>query len=127
MQTFGLNNDYDLQLDPNSGLLLLSQDANSIQQMIICALKLFIGEYEYNENIGISWVIAMQNGYTQIPLLQYQIERSIFGLNSYILQNSFKITKIVNVNTTFNNNRQLIITATILLGNGSVIGISTNV
>ena len=116
----------DLAMD-EAGNLLFVQNADCISQMIVTALKLFIGEYEFNEELGISWIVAMEYGYNQIPLIQYQIQQTIFALNDYINDSNLKIKKIQEFNYNFTEQRKLTINAVILLTNGVVLGINTNV
>lgn len=118
--------DGDLFCD-EGGNLSTTKNEDCITQMIVCALKLFIGEYEYNTSLGIPWVIAMEYGYTQIPLLQYKLQNTIFSLNDYISNPNLKIIDIIEVNTNFNSNRELIIELNILLASNQTLKVKVNV
>jgi hypothetical protein len=115
----------DLAMDDNGNLLFV-QDANCINQMIVTALKLFIGEYEYNNQLGIAWVTGMQTGYEDIPILQYQVQQTINSLNNYINDDNLKITDVQQTNFSFDVKRNLILTVQVQLANGQVLGINTN-
>ena len=125
MQDFALVNN-DLAVD-NSGNFILVTDAYCISQMIDCALKLFIGEYEYNQTLGISWVVALEFGFTQIPLIEYQLTTTVYNLNNYITQPDLKITNVTALQAVLNQQRSLSITGTVILANQTVIEVQTNV
>ena len=116
----------DLAMD-EYGNFIFVQDANCINQMIECALRLFIGEYEFNNELGISWVVAMEYGYTEIPLLQYQIQQTINELNNYINDDLLKIRSIAETDFTFTTDRRLTLSTNITLNNGTILGININV
>lgn len=118
--------DNDLAVD-DAGNFILINDVDVIQQMILCALKLFIGEYEYNNKLGISWVIAMEAGYVQVPLILYQIKTTINNLNDYIAQPELQIIKISNIQSNLNKNRELSISLIVTLRSGINLEINTNV
>lgn len=115
----------DLGMDNNYNLIFV-QNADCINQMIVCALRLFISEYEYNNSLGISWVIAMEYGYTQIPLLQFQVQQTINSLNNYINDPNLKILSVQQTNFTFTTDRVLTLTTQVTLANGIALGIDIN-
>lgn len=116
----------DLAVD-NVGNFITVSAVDCISQMIVTAYRLFINEYEYNNALGISWVIAMELGYGEVPLLQYQLQQTTINLNNYIVEPELKIRNVSTINVEFNDKRQLIIDATVTLANGAVIGVNTNV
>lgn len=118
--------DGDLAVDSLGNFITVSS-VDCISQMICTAYKLFIGEYEYNATLGISWVIAMEEGYGQLPLIQYQLQQTTLNLNNYIAEPELKIKSVSTINVALNERRQLTIDTTVTLANGSVIGINTNV
>lgn len=118
--------DGDLAVDHLGNFITVS-GAECISQMTCCAYKMFIGEYEYNNSLGISWVIAMESGSGQFPVVQYQLQKTTLNLNNYIAEPELKIKNVSTINVDFNMNRQLIINAQEVLANGDVIGINTNV
>ena len=125
MIDFALIND-DLAVD-NNGNFIFVENEYCVSQTIVTALKLFIGEYEYNHSLGISWLLAMEKGYSQLPLLQYQTQNTINSMNDYIPDESLKIKKILSYNSSFIDNRTLNINAELQLVGGELIGINTNV
>lgn len=125
MKDFKLINS-DLTVDPLGNFLII-EDAECVEQMIVCALQLFIGEYEYNKNLGLSLKLAMQQGFSGISILQYQTQQTIFALNSYIKEPNLQIKRIEPIETIFNENRELIINVTVILINGDILEVSTNV
>ena len=125
MIDFALIND-DLAVD-NNGNFIFVENEYCVSQTIVTALKLFIGEYEYNQTLGISWLLAMEKGYSQLPLLQYQTQNTINSMNDYIPDDSLKIKKILSYNSSFIDNRTLNINAELQLVGGELIGINTNV
>ena len=125
MIDFALIND-DLAVD-NNGNFIFVENEYCVSQTIVTALKLFIGEYEYNQTLGISWLLAMEKGYSQLPLLQYQTQNTINSMNDYIPDDSLKIKKILSYNSRFIDNRTLNINAELQLVGGELIGINTNV
>ena len=125
MIDFALIND-DLAVD-NNGNFIFVENEYCVSQTIVTALKLFIGEYEYNHSLGISWLLAMEKGYSQLPLLQYQTQNTINSMNDYIPDDSLKIKKILSYNSSFIDNRTLNINAELQLVGGELIGINTNV
>jgi hypothetical protein len=118
--------DGDISVD-NNGNFIFVESAECVSQTIVTSLSLFIGEYEYNNILGISWKLAMEKGYTQLPLLQYQTQNTINAINDYIPNDNLKIKEILSYNSSFNENRKLNIDAEIKLIDGQVIGINTNV
>lgn len=118
--------DNDLAID-DAGDFILINNTFAIQQMILCALNLFIGEYEYNNKLGISWVIAMEAGYVQVPLILYQIKTTINNLNVYITQPELQIIEISNIQSNLNKNRELSISLIVTLRSGINLEINTNV
>ena len=125
MIDFALIND-DLAVD-NNGNFIFVENEYCVSQTIVTALKLFIGDYEYNHSLGISWLLAMEKGYSQLPLLQYQTQNTINSMNDYIPDESLKIKKILSYNSSFLDNRTLNINAELQLVGGELIGINTNV
>lgn len=115
----------DLGMDANYNLIFV-QDADCINQMIECSLRLFISEYEFNDTLGISWVVGMEYGYGEIPLLQYQVQQTINSLNNYINEPTLKITSVQQTNFTFTPDRKLNLNTRVILANGTTLGIDIN-
>lgn len=114
---------HDITLD-EAGNFNFVTGAECVEQMIETALRLHIKEYEYNANLGISWQVAMSEGYAQVPVLQYQIQQAIYGLNNYIVEDSLKIINVEQAGFTFNQQRQLTLAATVTLANKQIVGVN---
>ncbi len=113
----------DIALD-EAGNFIFVTGAYCVQQMIECALLLSINEYEYNTQTGISWQIAMQTGYQQIPLLQYQIQQTIYAQNNYIGDTTLQIKNVQQTNYSFNAERQLTLYAIVTLNNNTILEVN---
>lgn len=119
MTCLTLNDNWDIYLN-SSGDLATVDKATELIQNITSALKLWIGEYQFNINLGIPYLALLSNPHLDANLIDYHITNEIENENNYlndVQKKEYGIKNINNINYTITSNRQLKLNVEIQLNN----------
>ena len=111
-----------------NGQLATVDGAYDILQSIKCAILLWIGEYDFDTQLGVPYKIILGNPGSNGALIEFQIRRAIFSVNDAMTTEQlaiFGIDKIQSLNFSFNQTtRGVILQAVLLLNNRSRIEVN---
>jgi hypothetical protein len=109
----------DIYLNSSNDLAIVDK-ANELIQNITSALKLWIGEYQFNINLGIPYLALLSNANLDSNLINYHITNAIENENNYLNATEKKEYGVKNINSieySINNDRQLKLSIEIQLQN----------
>ena len=95
-----LNNDW--YLDETNNIAIIS-GVEAVKQIVISLLRLWIGEYDFDNTIGMIYKPLIEQKKLDTNLFSFAIETNIFLANKYITDNQYKIKSISEL--TFNLNK----------------------
>lgn len=119
MTGLALNGNWDIYLN-NSGDLATVDKATELIQNITSALKLWIGEYQFNINLGIPYLALLSNPHLDANLINYHITGAIENENNYLndaQKKEYGVKNINNINYIITSDRQLRLNVEIQLNN----------
>ena len=119
MTGLALNGNWDIYLN-NSGDLATVDKATELIQNITSALKLWIGEYQFNINLGIPYLALLSNPHLDANLINYHITGAIENENNYLndaQKKKYGVKNINNINYIITSDRQLRLNVEIQLNN----------
>lgn len=119
MTGLALNGNGDIYLN-NSGDLATVDKATELIQNITSALKLWIGEYQFNINLGIPYLALLSNPHLDANLINYHITGAIENENNYLndaQKKEYGVKNINNINYIITSDRQLRLNVEIQLNN----------
>lgn len=119
MTGVALNGNWDIYLN-SSGDLATVDKATELIQNITSALKLWIGEYQFNINLGIPYLALLSNPHLDANLINYHITGAIENENNYLndaQKKEYGVKNINNINYTITSDRQLRLNVEIQLNN----------
>lgn len=119
MTGLALNGNWDIYLN-NSGDLATADKATELIQNITSALKLWIGEYQFNINLGIPYLALLSNPHLDANLINYHITGAIENENNYLndaQKKEYGVKNINNINYIITSDRQLKLNIEIQLNN----------
>jgi hypothetical protein len=109
----------DIYLNDSNDLATVD-GANELIQNITSALKFWIGEYQFNINLGIPFLALLSNPNLDSNLINYHITNAIENENNYLNSTQKKEYGVKNINSieySINDNRQLKLNVEIQLNN----------
>lgn len=119
MTGLALNGNGDIYLN-NSGDLATVDKATELIQNITSALKLWIGEYQFNINLGIPYLALLSNPHLDANLINYHITGAIENENNYLndaQKKEYGVKNINNINYIITSDKQLKLNIEIQLNN----------
>jgi hypothetical protein len=119
MTGLALNKNWDIYLN-SSGDLATIDKATELIQNITSALKLWIGEYQFNINLGIPFLALLSNPHLDANLINYHITNAIENENNYLnatQKKEYGVKNINNIEYFIDSNRQLKLNVEIELQN----------
>lgn len=124
------NNINDIYMLPNGQLAIVDNIAD-LTQSVTCAISLWLGEYNFNTQIGVPWKILLSAYDVNNPLIEFQLRNAVLSFNNNLSQTQLATYGINKIQSFSYNkdavNRQFNLNIVVLLNNGSSIPIDLNI